>query len=99
MPPLRHPAVAGTFYPHDAASLSSAVNSFLKTAPRKPALACIAPHASYIYSGHVAGAVFSALKIPPQVIILCPYLTGHGHQLSITSAGAWFSPLKEVPVT
>jgi AmmeMemoRadiSam system protein B len=98
MPPLRHPAVAGKFYPHDAADLNFAVNSFLKAAPRKPALACVAPHAGYIYSGHVAGAVFSTLEIPSRVIMLCPNHTGRGQPLSIMSTGTWLTPLGEVSV-
>jgi len=52
METLRHPAVAGRFYPEDRDALLSDLKSFLQApeAPR-PALACMVPHAGYIYSG------------------------------------------------
>jgi AmmeMemoRadiSam system protein B len=56
--PVRHPAVAGRFYPRDPEVLREQVRNYLsQTSPQKPvrALGCIAPHAGYMYSGHVAG--------------------------------------------
>lgn len=98
MSAIRQPAVAGKFYPGRASDLSHAVNSFLIASPRRPAIACIAPHAGYMYSGHVAGAVFSAVEIPSRVIVLGPNHTGRGQPLSIMSTGGWLTPLGEVPV-
>src|SRR5690242_19734922 len=96
---LRQPAVAGKFYPGDVHALTAAVNSYLvPVLPRKQALACIAPHAGYIYSGHVAGAVFSAIEVPSLVVVLGPNHTGHGHPLAIMSRAAWLTPLGQVPV-
>ena len=69
MSATRHPAVAGKFYPERGSDLSFAVNSFLVSLPRLRAIACIAPHAGYMYSGHVAGAVFSTIETPSQVIV------------------------------
>jgi AmmeMemoRadiSam system protein B len=68
-----------------------------KQAPAK-AVACIAPHAGYMYSGHVAGAVFGRIEIPRRCIVLCPNHTGHGRALAIMSEGAWQTPLGEVPI-
>jgi hypothetical protein len=101
-PILRHPAVAGRFYPDDPDDLRSEVRNYLSQsngslAPLR-ALGCIAPHAGYIYSGHVAGAVFSRLEIPRRCIVLCPNHTGMGRALAIMSEGAWQTPLGEVPV-
>jgi len=100
---LRRPAVAGRFYPGHRDDLQEEAQAYLsqpniaKHAPIR-ALGCIAPHAGYMYSGHVAGAVFARLEIPQQCIVLCPNHTGMGHGLAMMSDGAWQTPLGEVPV-
>jgi len=97
---LRHPAVAGRFYPRDPASLREEAGSYLADAQSVPirAVGCIAPHAGYMYSGHVAGAVFARTEIPQSCIVLCPNHTGMGTPLSIMSEGAWETPLGDVPI-
>jgi MEMO1 family protein len=100
---VRHPAVAGRFYPGNPDSLRREAESYLsqpsfaEEAPVR-AIGCIAPHAGYMYSGHVAGAVFSSVEIPPTCIVLCPNHTGMGHALSIMSEGKWETPLGAVPI-
>ena len=49
-------------------------------------------------AGHVAGAVFSRLKVPGRVILMCPNHTGRGRPLSIMSEGSWETPLGSVPI-
>jgi MEMO1 family protein len=98
---VRHPAVAGRFYPRDGKSLRQEVRTYLSQTPgQKPvrALGCIVPHAGYVYSGHVAGAVFAGLEIPPLCVVLCPNHTGMGRALAIVSEGAWETPLGDVPI-
>ncbi len=97
---VRHPAVAGRFYPRDPADLRSEAESYLSSdrAPVVPAIGCIAPHAGYMYSGHVAGAVFAQMEIPEHCIVLCPNHTGMGTPLAILSEGAWETPLGDVPI-
>ena len=98
---IRHPAVAGQFYPHDGASLRDEAGSYLADVPSTgpiEALGCIAPHAGYMYSGHVAGAVFARTEVPPCCIVLCPNHTGMGPSLSIMSEGEWETPLGNVPI-
>src|SRR5207245_1412820 len=63
-----------------------------------PAIGCIVPHAGYIYSGQVAGAVFSRLQIPSCCIVLCPNHTGCGHPLAIMEEGGWRTPLGDLPI-
>ena len=46
----------------------------------------------------VAGAVYSRLELPARYIILCPNHTGRGEPLAIMSAGAWQTPLGDVPI-
>jgi MEMO1 family protein len=96
---VRPPAVAGRFYPQEAEALLADVRSYLQS-PQEviSAIACIVPHAGYTYSGHVAGAVFGQLEIPPHCLILCPNHTGRGTPLSIMSCGKWTTPLGDVPI-
>lgn len=96
---VREPTVAGKFYPANPQVLRSDVETYLSPArERLPAIGCIAPHAGYIYSGKVAGAVFSAIEIPSRCIVLCPNHTGRGHPLALMSQGTWRTPLGEVPL-
>jgi AmmeMemoRadiSam system protein B len=100
---LRHPAVAGRFYPGDPDDLRTEARGYLsqssfgKQSPVR-AVGCIAPHAGYMYSGHVAGAVFARVEIPRRCIVMCPNHTGMGVPLSVMSEGAWETPLGEVPI-
>ncbi len=97
-PAVRMPAVAGKFYPHHAEELRREVQEYtsLEDTARVSALGCISPHAGYVYSGHVAGAVYSRLEIPSRVVILCPNHTGRGHPLAIMTSTAWQTPLGNV---
>jgi len=100
---VRHPAVAGRFYPRDPDELRHEVQDYLSpstsvTIALVEAVGCIVPHAGYMYSGHVAGAVFARLEIPPRCIVLCPNHTGVGRPLAIMSEGAWQTPLGDVPI-
>ena len=96
---LREPAVAGRFYPADPAVLAADVRSYLSPVqPRTNAIACMVPHAGYVYSGQVAGAVFAKVEIPSRCIILCPNHTGRGHPLAVMNEGAWQTPLGKVAI-
>ena len=96
---VRHPAVAGRFYPKEQRKLLADIRSYLQpeTAPIA-ALGCIVPHAGYMYSGHVAGAVYAHIEIPERCIVLCPNHTGMGTPLSIMSGGAWETPFGDAPL-
>jgi MEMO1 family protein len=97
---IRHPAVAGRFYPTDPDVLREEVRGFLSqpAANSVRAIGCLVPHAGYMYSGHVAGAVFAELEIPELCIVMCPNHTGVGNPLAINSEGAWETPLGEVEI-
>ncbi|HMD18154.1 MAG TPA: AmmeMemoRadiSam system protein B [Terriglobales bacterium] len=95
---LRTPAVAGRFYPGRAEELLRAVRTYSSSAETAhvAAIGCVAPHAGYIYSGSVAGAVYSRLEIPKRCVILCPNHTGKGRALAVMTKTTWQTPLGEV---
>lgn len=96
---LRQPAVAGYFYPGKKDVLLREVTQYTSAAGDKiRALGCVVPHAGYMYSGHVAGAVFARLELPRRFIILCPNHTGRGEPLAVMSEGNWLTPLGEVAI-
>ncbi len=97
-PSVRHPAVAGRFYPAQADILTRQLDRYL-TEASAPAdtdagvIGCMVPHAGYMYSGSVAGAVFQRLPARATYIILCPNHTGRGVPLAIMPKGEWLTPL------
>lgn len=96
---IRHAAVAGQFYPGRAETLLREIHEYTGTSAEKlSAIGCVVPHAGYMYSGHVAGAVYGSLDLPRRYVILCPNHTGMGAPLAIMSQGAWQTPLGEVPI-
>src|SRR5438270_1898234 len=98
---LRLPAVAGKFYPSDPSDLSKLINSFLHENPAKPKQpyhACLVPHAGYIYSGHVAAAVYARIAFPKRIIVLGVRHSPRGAQAAILSEGAWRTPLGDAAI-
>jgi AmmeMemoRadiSam system protein B len=98
---LRLPSVAGKFYPDNPRELSQQVRKFLSTesAPEKiSCCACLVPHAGYMYSGYVAGAVFGRIAVPQRVIVLGVRHFPFGAEAALNSTGTWRTPLGDVPV-
>jgi AmmeMemoRadiSam system protein B len=97
---VRQPAVAGLFYPDDAARLQQTVSDLLAgvgasggDAPK----ALIAPHAGYVYSGPTAAHAY-ALLAPARGTIERVILLGPTHRLAvrgiaIPDARAFATPL------
>jgi AmmeMemoRadiSam system protein B len=99
MTTVRHPAVAGRFYPARPEVLMRDVQSYLVASGEKiQAIGCVVPHAGYMYSGHVAGAVYARLTLPERIIILCPNHTGMGKPLAVMTEGRWDTPLGEAEI-
>ena len=96
---IRPPAVAGRFYSNNPDELLREVRGYTDvTGEKLCAIGCVVPHAGYLYSGHVAGAVYARLELPKTFIILCPNHTGVGQPLAVMSEGAWMTPLGNVRV-
>lgn len=64
-------------------------------AEKQRVIACVVPHAGYMYSGHVAGAVYSAIEIPSRLILLGPRHYPDGQPMapmSTISEGSFATP-------
>jgi MEMO1 family protein len=98
---LRLPAVAGRFYPSNPSELTALIHKYVvadKSSPPIPVRACLVPHAGYVYSGHVAGAVFGRMALPRKIIILGVRHYPRGEPAAILSSGAWRTPLGDARI-
>jgi len=96
---IRKPAVAGQFYPSNPKSLKHEVRSYLEDVKKRiDALGVVSPHAGYIYSGKVAGEVFSRIRVPRRVIVLGPNHRRMGNDAAIMGKGQWEMPMGNIPI-
>jgi AmmeMemoRadiSam system protein B len=98
---VRSPAVAGRFYPHKREALIRELDQYLEPASGDgtvfdSAIGCVVPHAGYMYSGHVAGAVYRLLPPRSRYVILGPNHWARGAPLAVMSRGSWLTPLGQV---
>jgi AmmeMemoRadiSam system protein B len=96
--PLRPPAVAGTFYSGRPEALRRELDGLIPAEPKSRALAAIVPHAGYVYSGRIAGAVYARVDVPQDVVLLCFNHRGRGQEFGVWPDGAWRTPLGDAPV-
>lgn len=102
MPTIRPPAVAGLFYPGEAAELQQMLQTFItgKAADGTPKM-LIVPHAGYIYSGAIAGSAYAHLQ---QATGICRVvLLGPSHRvalrgMALPSVDAFTTPLGSIPI-
>jgi len=96
---VRRPAVAGYFYPKKADELRSMIRGMVDPrAKKEKARAVVSPHAGLIYSGPVAGAVYSSVVLPERIVMLGPSHRGQRSVFGMMDKGSWQTPLGEVPV-
>jgi AmmeMemoRadiSam system protein B len=96
---IRPPAAAGRFYPSDAQELTRQIQEYSSGATEKThASGCVVPHAGYVYSGRVAGAVYAAMEIPAQLILLGPRHFPQGQPMAILSEGSFETPLGQAQI-
>lgn len=96
---VRHPAVAGYFYKSSTDGLKKQVAEFINpSAVRRKAIGIVAPHAGLIYSGPVAGAVYSSIELPETIVLIGPNHTGLGAPVSLMAKGSWETPLGVVAI-
>jgi len=95
----RQPAVAGQFYPASPDQLRKTIKGMVdETVEKQDVMGVLVPHAGYVYSGPVAGAVFSRIKFKDTFVILCPNHTGLGKRYSLMTSGTWRTPLGDVEI-
>ncbi|PLY01806.1 MAG: AmmeMemoRadiSam system protein B [Desulfuromonas sp.] len=96
---IRSPAVAGQFYPDQPEKLVELLQTFCSgTAGRISVPGIVAPHAGYIYSGAIAGKVFSRVVVPDKVIVIGPNHQGTGHVGAVFGEGSWRTPLGQINI-
>lgn len=96
---IRPPVFAGRFYPASKRELSAEIDRYFTPGARKEqAIACVLPHAGYVYSGAVAGATLSRVEPKNTVVLIGPNHTGYGMPFSVMAEGEWETPLGSVPV-
>jgi AmmeMemoRadiSam system protein B/AmmeMemoRadiSam system protein A len=101
----RFPSQAGSFYPGSAGELNRTLQRMLEdprfhpagSPARQPWAAAMVPHAGWVYSGHLAAAVFERLEIPEQIILLCPKHHAGGAAWAVAPHRRWRFPGGEVP--
>jgi AmmeMemoRadiSam system protein B/AmmeMemoRadiSam system protein A len=104
---IRPPAVAGMFYPGDAASLQDELATCLAASPAPDSAsgllkALIVPHAGYVYSGGTAGRAYARLA-PLAARIRRVVLLGPCHRVSVRGLAAptvkaFATPLGSIPL-
>jgi AmmeMemoRadiSam system protein B len=101
---LRQPRFADDlWYSSDRAQLQLDLEGYLTNAPPHPTglLGLVAPHAGYLFSGHVAGTTFAGL-MPGSfetVILIGPDHRGAASgAISTLQVDAWRTPLGDIPV-
>ncbi len=102
--PVRRAAVAGSWYPGQAAQLVSEVESFLSEAPARSLpgrlLGLISPHAGLRYSGPVAAHGYALLRGRSRLTFV---MVGPSHHeafdgVAVVARGAFETPLGQVPI-
>jgi len=96
---IRNPVVSGQFYPASPSQLKAMIEGMVnEKALKEDIIGLVSPHAGFVYSGSVAGAVISRIKFKDTFIIMGPSHTGLGKSFSIMTEGAWRTPLGEVEI-
>ncbi len=90
---IRMPIVAGQFYNGNKKGLEHQIKHLMPEGRvKEKVLGALCPHAGFMYSGAVAGEVYSYIKAPETFILLGPNHTGYGEQFAIMSKGKWEIP-------
>jgi AmmeMemoRadiSam system protein B len=96
---IRQPAVANQFYPGREGDLKKDISGRIKEVKKKEkVLALVSPHAGYMYSGNVAGAVFSMAEITKDVVVMGPNHHGLGAPFAVMAHGKWNMPGGDITI-
>lgn len=93
----RQAKFAGTWYPEN----KEEAKNYLVNVDEKQkveVISCICPHAGWVYSGKVAGKVYSMIKPADVYILVGPNHTGFGENISVYPSGFWETPFGKTQV-
>ncbi len=102
----RPPAVAGRFYPGDAATLTRTVDAMLDAVPvpgdSPPAVGYVVPHAGHRYSGPVAAHAYARLRrhagTVRRVVLIGPSHFVRVNGAAVPTVNTWQIPSTEFPI-
>ncbi len=84
------------FYPGGTKALRREVEDLLPTGEELvEGVGVVVPHAGYLYSGRVAGAVYARVNPPEACVIVGPNHSGLGAGAAVMTSGTWETPLGE----
>jgi len=93
---VREPVVQGQFYSGGRDELLAELEGLVPEGePKIDALGIMVPHAGYVYSGKVAGAVYVGIEPKSTYVIFGPNHTGRGACFA-SSGDLWQTPLGEL---
>ncbi len=96
---IRRPAVAGYYYPENAAALADTIRILTTgTSVTTKALGVIVPHGSYQRAGAIVGQTLAGVRIPRCCVLLGPSHTGSPLSWSLMPSGTYRTPLGDVPI-
>jgi AmmeMemoRadiSam system protein B len=107
---IRHPAVAGRFYPGTRSEISVQLSNILrkeqpfieKSLSEKKIIGGVVPHAGYMFSAYQAMHFFEILKNSAQqfdtFVIINPNHTGYGAEIALDENDAWETPYGKVEI-
>ena len=96
---IRKPVVAGQFYPSSSQEIKRQIETFIdKNVKKQDVIACMLPHAGYMYSGRVAAQTLAQIYVKDKIILLGPNHTGYGVAFSIMTQGLWQTPIGEIKI-
>lgn len=102
---IRHPVVAGLFYPKDPDALRSMIRTCFEDVSseytnNRRIWGAVVPHAGYKYSGPVAAHTYQALKnlSPERIIIVGPSHRQYFQGISVYEGAEWQTPIGSVQV-
>lgn len=99
---VRSCQVCGLFYPDDPHELAGTVDGLMSAVSPSgdPVRGLIAPHAGYMYSGGVAGAVYGRIKGKScrRVVVISPSHAEYFDGASVYDGDAYSTPLGVIPI-
>jgi MEMO1 family protein len=100
---VRHPAVAGTFYPSEPHALAAEIDRLVPESSQGLApKALIAPHAGYAYSGPIAGTAYATIagarSVITRVVVIGPAHFVPLRGLAVSDAVVFETPLGFVEI-